>query len=136
MSKKRCSARKAIDEDLDLPYPLEELRRGEAPKNKEVLLKVFHHLRSGVKGHTSIDGAIDQAFVSECLRVFPHLLRVKEVPRWGRRRHRRSQQGTHIRPVYNVCTLGGDMVAITTQIIHPYLGVATKHPFSCCAEMM
>ena len=57
MSKKRCSARKTVDEDLDLQYPLEALKCGEASKNKEVILHLLHFMRSGVKGHTSLDDA-------------------------------------------------------------------------------
>ena len=54
MSKIRHSQRKVVDDDLGLGFPIEELKGSEAPNNKDVLLHIFHFMRSGVKGHTSM----------------------------------------------------------------------------------
>ena len=47
--KKRHSNRKQVYEELELGYPLERLRTVEAPRNKEVLLHLFHHLQNDAK---------------------------------------------------------------------------------------
>ena len=71
MSTKRSSARKVVDGDLGLHYTLDALKHGEASKNNEVLLHLLHFMKSGVKGHTSIDDAT--LLTRECEKLMVRL---------------------------------------------------------------
>ena len=84
MAKQRHSTRKLIDEDLGLQYPLAELRTNEAPRNREVLLHLFHLLRNK-EGRTSLDEAsritiepIKTAWRGSCVEITSRLYKLYE----------------------------------------------------------
>ena len=58
MAKRRQSCRKEVCEDLDLGFPIDALRITEAPRNKEVLLHLFHFLRSDIEEKPDLTEAL------------------------------------------------------------------------------
>ena len=58
MAKRRQSCRKEVCEDLDLGFPIDALRITEAPRNKEVLLHLFHFLRSDIEEKQDLTEAL------------------------------------------------------------------------------